>query len=492
MKLEAENNIEETLGSDLKAGSNYLGPTHHPALGIRIPEIFLPGIINSLQKHKCAAGLMLSFGRETAPESIIQAPPGRYEITLGHTGTSIRRYLISGARNARSAGIPVEMEADHLIVSASSAQAVKRIEGIKTPVLVGPAAVEHSMRYNIAAIEEAVATGAVRAFTVDTSDLFDWEAERYTESKLARAYREAFSEDDRARIVKAYMGKRRFKGGDGKPVRIEVTRERAKIVALKFKRSLDVTERLYQEINSRMKHPFAFEISLDEAPKATTPADVLIYLGEWKHRGLPCDYVAPNLGFAKREDFSGNIDTLRNMSRAMHAVAQNYGALLSFHSGSGSTPFSGKGKKAYETILETTGKRLKYKISGVYFELLIEILAGHKKGTDARILYELIHAEVMDYLREQLENDGPLSSKKLARQMEAYGASKQECDPRADAFRYHSFLCLNFRDQKGRRYYRERLIRLYAEDLKLRKQVDQEMEYLTSRLIEGLQFANNY
>ena len=37
-----------------------------------------------------------------------------------------------------------------------------------------------------------------------------------------------------------------------------------------------------------------------------------------------------------------------------------------------------------------------------------------------------------------------------------------------------SYLALNFRDTKGRRYYRDRLIRLYTEDLKLKKQVDQE------------------
>jgi hypothetical protein len=178
--------------------------------------------------------------------------------------------------------------------------------------------------------------------------------------------------------------------------------------------------------------------------------------------------------------------------RALHAIAASFGALLSFHSGSGATAQTGKGKDVYPLLIECTGKQLKYKISGVYYELLLEILAGHKKGTDARILFELIFDEVMEFLKEQVRTKGIIDSKVLRKQLDEFQAAKKEYDPRSAVFRYHSFLALNFRDQKGRRYYRERLIRLYTEDLKLRKQVDQEMECLTSRLLEGLQYQNNF
>ena len=213
--MEAEQKPNPPEKQEMKSGSNYLGTIHHPALGVRIPEIFLTGIINALQKHKCAAGLMLSYGRETAPEEIINAPPGRYEITLGHTGTSIKKYLNTGVRAARTAAIPVEMEADHLIITESSAMAVKRIEGVKTPRLVGPAALEKSMQYNVQAIEEAVSTGVVRAFTTDTSDLFDEQAERIKIYGLRKLFAATYSEDERDRITKAYVGKHRFKGADG-------------------------------------------------------------------------------------------------------------------------------------------------------------------------------------------------------------------------------------------------------------------------------------
>lgn len=490
--MEAEQNDIVNDTGELKAGANYLGKRHHPAIGIRIPEIFLTGIVNSLAKHRCAAGLMLSFGRETAPEEIIMAPPRRYEITLGHTGTSIRRYLTMGARAARTAGIPVEMEGDHLIITESSAMAVKRIEGVKTPKFVGNAALEKSMRYNIQAIEEAVSTGVARAFTTDTSDLFDPDAERLKPYSLRKLFMAEYSEAERERIVKTYVGKFRFRGSDGKPVRLEISRERAIRLCLKYKRSIEVNERIHNEIRDRMKRPFGFEISMDETEKPTAAADLFVYLGEWKAKGLPCDYVAPNVGFHKREDYTDSMEMLRNRVRAASAIAAHYDCMLSFHSGSGAGTHTGKGKQVYETLLACTGKRLKYKISGIYYELLIELLAGHKKGTDARILFELIHRDLLDYLIEQLETRGPLASTVLEKQMKDYEAGKKEQDPRADVFRYHSFLVLNFRDQKGRRYYRDRLIRLYAEDLKLKKQVDQEVEALTSRLIEGLEFGGNY
>ncbi|HUT56007.1 MAG TPA: tagaturonate epimerase family protein [bacterium] len=492
--MEAEQNENEVVHDtgDLKTGTNYLGARHHPALGIRIPEIFLTGIINSLQKHRCAAGLMLSFGRETAPEEIIMAPPRRYEITLGHTGTSIRRYLTMGARMARTTGIPVEMEADHLIITESSALAVKRIEGVKTPKFVGNAAVEKSMRYNMQALDEAVATGVVRSFTTDTSDLFDTDVERLKEYSLRKLLHAEYSESERERIAKTYAGRHRFKGGDGKPVRLELSRDKAYRLALKYKRSIEINERIYQEIAQRMRRPFGFEISMDETEKPTPGADLFVYLGEWKNKGLPCDYVAPNVGFRKREDYKEGLDMLKNRVRAAHAIASRYGAMLSFHSGSGAGTHTGKGKGVYETLLGCTGNKLKYKISGIYYELLIELLAGHKKGTDARILFELIFRDLMDYLREQLETRGPLYSNVLVKQMQSFDESKKDYDPRADVFRYHSFLALNFRDQKGRRYYRDRLIRLYSEDLKLKKQVDQEIEALTARLVEGLEFGGNY
>ena len=61
--------------SEYPAGPACLGVRRHPAIGIRIPELFLPGILSACSQRNTATGLMLSFGRETAPEEVIDAKP---------------------------------------------------------------------------------------------------------------------------------------------------------------------------------------------------------------------------------------------------------------------------------------------------------------------------------------------------------------------------------------------------------------------------------
>ena len=64
-------------------------------------------------------------------------------------------------------------------------------------------------------------------------------------------------------------------------------------------------------------------------------------------------------------------------------------------------------------------------------------------------------------------------------------------NPRADFFRFHSYLAMNFRDARGKRIYRNRLTTLYDFSKDYRNKVDAEVEALTDRLIEGLKFADN-
>jgi tagaturonate epimerase len=491
--VEASRNKEDIKRAlDLRIGVNHFGKLHHPAIGVRIPEIFIQGIMNSLQKNRCAAGIMLSHDGETAPEEIIQSPPGRYEITLGHTGTSVRKYMNAGIRQARSSAVPIEMESENLPFVGSYGIAIKNIEGVRTPVLSGLSAIENSLRYNLTSVEEAISTGNVRSFSTDTSDLFIEEHMKLKMTAVRKRFLEVFDEETREFISKELVGKFRFKGSDGKTVRLELNREKTLKLAIKYSMSINVNARMYKEIENRMKHPFSFEISIDEGENITQTANLFIYLSMWRHKGLPLDYIAPNVGFEKRQDYSGDLKTLTNRTRALNAVANHFDTCLSFRHGGGYSPFLSKGDSVYETLLECTGHNLKYKVSGIYFELLMELLASHKKGTDAKILFELIFKETINFLKDQVLDKGALYSNQLKKQMDEYENENMEYDPRADVFRYHSYICLNFRDSKGRRYFRERLIRLYTDDLKFRKQVDIEMEAITSRLLDGLKFSNNY
>ncbi|MDZ7372599.1 MAG: tagaturonate epimerase family protein [candidate division KSB1 bacterium] len=479
------------------ATTRYLGRIHHPAIGVRIPEIFLEGILNACVKRNTATGLMLSFGRETAPQAVIDAPPGQYEITLGHTGTSIRQYQTMCAEAAADKGVVVEIEADHLIIIGSATRAVQRIAGVHLDTHISEAELEKSLAYNRMAIEEAVSTGRVNFFTTDTSDLFRPGVDHLGEADLTALFEKAFPAAERAALMDRYLGQTfSFATVDGVPFEISFDRQDVMRLATKYERSITINARLYREIADLLGRPFGFEISLDETPEETQEKDFLWYLLEWKRRGLPCDYVAPNIGFHKRADYEGDREALRRKVARLHAMALGVsGTLLSFHSGSGSTPYSGKGPGTYEALLAATGSRLKYKISGVYYELLMELMASQPAGTHPRQLYETIFTDVRDYVREVLRQNLPLASDLLRQQMEQYerevAAGRDPFDPRHDFFRFYSYLALALRDDQNRRKHRIALVELMEKDREFAQRFHEECEALTLRLIDGLHFENN-
>ena len=472
---------------------------HHPALGVRLPEIFLPGIIAALKKHRVAAGLMLSFGRETAPEAVIRAPAGAYPITQGHTGTSIRAYQTAAARAARAAGIPLEVEADHLIIIGSPERAAARITGVHTRETLDPKQLEASLSYNQRCLEEAAAAGVVGCFTTDTSDLFRLEVDGWKPAAVKRAFARTFKAAERERLLRDYAGQSfAFVAADRGRVKLAFTAPQVMRLALKYQASLAVNLELFKRIQRQLHRPFSFEISMDETEGLTPLPDAFFYLREWTRRGAPVDYFAPNLGFKKRADYDGSLKDLEVRGRKLHAVAASFdGAMLSIHSGSGSTPYSGKGRGTYRALLRATGGRLKYKISGVYYELLLEILAAHRKGSPERKLFEEVFAHTFLRCVEEWMDRGPLATPLLEKQIEQFSgqlnrARKNFFPPRADFFRFHSYLALNLRDGRQRRFLRNALVKLYRTRPALRREVDREVQALTERLIHGLRFEKNF
>lgn len=481
-----------------EAGATCLGVVKHPAIGIRIPEILLPGIISGYRERNTAGGLMLSFGRETAPEAVIKAAPGEHEITLGHTGTSIRHYQTAGAEAAREAGVSVEIEADHLIIIGSATAAVQRIAGYHAESHISEEELAASLQYNKSAIDEAVEAGVVGCFTTDTSDLFWLAADKLSDDEARELFAQQFEEAEGQEILARYAEAAQFEAPGGGTVTVEIGEAEAMKLALKFQKSLEINADIYEYCASKLgDRPFSFEISLDETADMTDPRETLFYLAEWEARGLPCHYFAPNIGFGKRADFTGDMEALEARVREHHAIAAGVsGALLSIHSGSGTTPYSGKGPGTYEALLAGTGDELKYKISGVYFELLMEMLAAMPAGSEGRKLYERIFDEVLALVREHVTQGGILAQPLLVSQLDDYDEavsadSGNARHPRADFFRFNSYLALNIRDEDGKRYFREELVALVEGDAEFRAEFDREVEALTLRLIDGLGFANN-
>ncbi|MEM0223389.1 MAG: tagaturonate epimerase family protein [Thermofilum sp.] len=469
----------------------YLGPIHHPALGVRIPEVLLEGVFRALSRTATAAGIMLSYHRETAPEYVINAPPGVYEVTRGHTGTSIRSYILSAVEKARKNGVVIEAEADHLAAITTSVRAVMRISG--AGALQAPSAsLEEALRYVEDEVREAADTRFINFFTLDACDYIDYRADKLDSREVESFFEQVY--DDHAEIVKRYTSHPfRFITEDGGVVELRLRREDVARIAVKLHKPLEVIKRMYDIVKSYVTWPVGFEIAFDETPYLTRAEELLFLLQELRLRGIQPDFVAPNVGFEKRADYAGDIKELESRVSVLASIARAFGSLLSFHSGSGSSPWSGKGPGVYKALLRATGRKLKYKVSGVYMELVFHVLSRQPQGSPARRLYEEIYQAVVDYLEEQVEARGELYSETLEKQLKSYFARIQAGEKYpvdAEVFRHYSFLAFNLREG-GRRIYRERLVELYQEDEQLKRAIDREVAELTSRLIDGLEFAGN-
>jgi hypothetical protein len=459
---------------------------------VRIPDIFVGGILSAFEKRRTVGGLMLSCTREAAPKYVIDSPPGQYLPTLGHTGSAISDYMVKSSRIARNRGVVIEIEADHLIVG-SYLQAVQRLFGGTDEAELTQEQVESSLSFVFDAIDEAVDTGLVNTFTVDTTSLIDLRPEKYSKDELSSKFNSEFP--DGKRRLDEYLHAFRLPWINGQLYEVKFSEEDIMRFALEYKRSLETCFRVYTHIRERMVgKPFGFELTLDELPKQSG-SDLLYYLLEWKKMGGHADFVAPNIGFRKRADFQGDLVALQRQVSYLAALAHSCGAFLSIHSGSGASPYTGKGRGVFQAVAEATGGMAKYKISGIYYELLLDLLAKSKVSRHRR-LFERILSDVTSFWEDQINRSTPLADTIVRKMFESYKLQLKTTPStlslsRSDFFRHYSYIALNLRDKNGRRYLKEELVNLYANDNKLRRIVDREVERLTLRLIDGMRFADN-
>ena len=202
---------------------------------------------------------------------------------------------------------------------------------------------------SIESAKDAIAQAAgCTKFSTDTSHLFIEEA-AWSDSVVEEKFIELFPPEDR-RWIEAEFTK-------------QFSTARIQRLAVKFGRSLQLNENLYDAIKQRTR-AFDFEPSLAEAGALTTAPELIFYLHWLKARGRPAQLVAPNLGF---EDAGERL-------RELAAVARHFQATLSIHSG------SGKQAEVLERIGKATAGRVNYKISGGVLSSDIVWLAERLRG----------------------------------------------------------------------------------------------------------------
>jgi hypothetical protein len=434
---------------------------------------------------------MLSCTREAAPKYVIDSAPGEYSPTLGHTGLSISDYILKSSRIARKRNIVVEIEADHLIVG-SYLQAVQRLFDATSEVEMNEEQISKSLSFVFDAIDEATSTGLVNAFTVDTTSLVDLRAERFSKEELAARFNDEISNG--RNLLQEYSRESHFSWVDGSLYTVRFREDEIMRIALESKRSLETSFKIYSHIRERMEgEPFGFELTLDELPRQSG-TELLYYLREWRKMGGHADFVAPNIGFRKRADFQGDLVAFRKQVSFLAALAYGCGSLLSIHSGSGESPYTGKGHGVYRAIVDATGGKVKYKISGVYYELLMDLLAKSRSAKHRR-LFEIILNGVSSFWEEQILRNTPLADSTARTMFLAYKngpkSRRMQLPSRSDFFRHYSFIALNLRDKGGKRYVKDELLALYHHDSRFHRIVDREVKRLTLRLIDGMHFGDN-
>ncbi|QOJ78307.1 hypothetical protein IG193_05950 [Infirmifilum lucidum] len=464
---------------------DYLGKMPHLSVGVRIPEIFLEGILEGFKQEESIGGVMLSYHRETAPEYVINAPPGTYEITRGHTGTSIRKYIELSVARAREKGVAIEVEADHVSVTVSSTEAVRRIVGGGPQRTLSSDDLSKALQYIRDEIREAAETRSINFFTIDTCDLIDYGADELSDEEVDTLFRDYIGDS-------SIVGRYTSVDVDLEGFRLKFSELDAKRVALKLYRSIEAVERVYRIIKEEVPWEFGVEIAFDETPKTTDPRELFFVLQEVTSRGIPVDFIAPNVGFKKREDYEGDLEGLYSRVKTYSKISSLFGILLSFHSGSGSSPFSMKGPGVHNAIREATEGLFKYKVSGVYFELLVHLMSAHSSPR-VRRFFEEMYEDILSFLERQVQSRGELYDRTLESLYEEHLRLSQSRGKRlvdTPLFRHYSFIALSLR-RDGRRYIRDGIIELYQEEPEFRVTVDRELSRLTSQLIKSLGFSGN-
>ena len=480
----------------LKAGPNYIGPIPHPAIGIRLPDIVLLPVLRAFKDYNVIGGFMLSYNRETAPRRVLDSLDPKLFL-YGHTGTSISEYITKASEYSLRYGVPIELEADHVSLMASPEKAIRRIAGAEFEYGLSDEEISESLRYIEEEFKEVKEVGGVNFVTIDTCELIDLRVDFLNNKEILRIYEETIDEETRKRLENQYLDKTFTFISSKKIIRLSIKKETLARLALKFLKSMNYVRKVYEAISKYLEpRTFGIEVALDEIPKVTRPEELFFYLNELKYLGLHPDFIAPSIGFKKREDYTHNLNTLKITIETLHTIARSFGTLLSIHSGSGAHPYSDKGLGVWEKIRESTEGMVKYKVSGVYIQLLLEIMSKFPEGSKPKRLYNEIFDTIYEYLKKVIKERLGLYSKHLEKMLNEYEESiskdpKYLRNPRADFFRHFFFLFQCLRNKKGVRYLRDKVLEIYEEDKDLKYTYMKEAYELTRRLILKLGFQNN-
>ena len=227
-------------------------------------------------------------------------------------------------------------------------------------------------------VKQTVAAGFV-FFTIDPSDYVDPLADSYGESDLDSKLNDAHHE---LNWVKQYQG-RNVTLADG--LMIEFDRLTVQRALIKYGPAVAHTIAMSREIESAMKalgKNFEIELSVDETPQPTTPAEHFIIAEQCLHAGIKLVSLAPRYvgDFEKGIDFKGDRTAFTHSLQEHATIAQHLGPYkLSLHSGSDKLSI-------YEDFARITQGLFHVKTAGTSYLEALRVTARH----DVRLFREMV------------------------------------------------------------------------------------------------------
>ncbi len=230
-------------------------------------------------------------------------------------------------------------------------------------------------------------------FTIDPSDAVDPDADDYdadgNDSPLARAFAEVREEVD---WIEQYEG-RTVQVADGPAITFDpVTVQRA---AVKYGRAINHAVQLAHYIRltaEKRNQPWEIELSVDETPQPTTPAEHYIIADQLRRNDVRIVSLAPRFvgELEKGVDYKGDLAALEMSMKEHAAIARELGPYkLSLHSGSDKLSM-------YTIFARATRGLFHVKTAGTSYLEALRVVARHDEPLFRRII---------DFARSRYDED---------------------------------------------------------------------------------------
>ncbi len=419
-------------------GPRAMGGLPRLGIGTRMTTAVWPAIFKAMDTCGFAANAIQNSVRElNLLENLLSARPAETNyafnfgsIETGYTGSTFEGLWVSGVLEALKSPTRPRYGAD-----ADHIQVKRGADGVARAKKLVAAARYYTF------------------FTLDVSDILDYQAMTVTSAGASEAYLldKIWDVDQRKAVLDYHQQTYRVGRHSYRPDPAQIGR-----LVGKYWDALDAMQELTQYI-SHLKGdaPFDLELSIDEHPPEiqtsdclTTEMELFFVLSEMQRRHLPVTHVAPNFGVEKGTDYwcSDGLPGLEKRVQSLLRIADEFGVMLDFHSGDDLS-------SATRRVIGHAGQgRFHFKISPVLQLLFARVLSDFHPE-----LFLRWWEDALAYARREAEA-GSIFAAECVREYEA--DNKQTPSPHQSIFHHYSFAFVGRRNAQGQFLHREEFYNL--------------------------------